>query len=257
MRNGRYRLIVGILHSKNLVSVHLARISTIMKFQEFSKLIAISTVSTAACLLSVGTAQAATIVLDFEGVGDQLQVGNFYNGGAGTNYGISFGTDALGLVDSDAGGSGNIGGEPSPSTVLFFLGGTAATMNVAAGFDTGFSFFYSAIGSPGSVTVYDDLNSTGNILATLTLPTTPSNGGDPTGGFSPFLPIGVTFSGIAKSVDFGGTANQIVFDDITIGSATAGGGGQEVPEPFTIIGTLIGGTAAFRMKKNLKSTNKA
>jgi hypothetical protein len=29
-----------------------------------------------------------------------------------------------------------------------------------------------------------------------------------------------------------------------------------VPEPFTIIGTLIGGTAAFRMKKKLKSTTK-
>jgi hypothetical protein len=31
---------------------------------------------------------------------------------------------------------------------------------------------------------------------------------------------------------------------------------QEVPEPFTIIGTIIGGTAAFRMKKKLNSTTK-
>jgi hypothetical protein len=30
-----------------------------------------------------------------------------------------------------------------------------------------------------------------------------------------------------------------------------------VPEPFTIIGSLIGGTAAVRMRKKLKSTNKA
>jgi hypothetical protein len=30
-----------------------------------------------------------------------------------------------------------------------------------------------------------------------------------------------------------------------------------VPEPFTIIGSLVGGTAAFRMRKKLKSTNKA
>jgi hypothetical protein len=30
-----------------------------------------------------------------------------------------------------------------------------------------------------------------------------------------------------------------------------------VPEPFTIIGTLIGGTAAFRMRKKLKAGNKA
>ncbi len=30
-----------------------------------------------------------------------------------------------------------------------------------------------------------------------------------------------------------------------------------VPEPFTIIGSLIGGTAAFRMKKKLANPNKA
>ncbi|WP_310428133.1 hypothetical protein [Chamaesiphon sp. VAR_48_metabat_135_sub] len=229
-----------------------------MKFQQFSQLIAISTVSAAACLLSVGTAQAATIVLDFEGVGDFAPVGNFYNGGAGTNYGIDFSTTALGLVDSDNGGSGDFANEPSPNTIMFFDTGAAATMNVAAGFDTGFSFFYTTIGNPGSVTVYDGLNGTGNILATLVLSATPSTGnGDPNGAFDVFASTGVTFSGIAKSVDFGGVANQIGFDDITLGSAIAGGGGQEVPEPFTIVGTLIGGTAAFRMKKNLKSSNKA
>ncbi len=30
-----------------------------------------------------------------------------------------------------------------------------------------------------------------------------------------------------------------------------------VPEPFTIVGTLVGGTAALRMRKKLKSTAKA
>ena len=34
------------------------------------------------------------------------------------------------------------------------------------------------------------------------------------------------------------------------------GGGTAVPEPFTIIGTLIGGTAAFRMRKKLKMVAK-
>jgi hypothetical protein len=34
-------------------------------------------------------------------------------------------------------------------------------------------------------------------------------------------------------------------------------GGQEVPEPFTIVGTLVGGSAALRMRKNLKSSTKA
>ena len=30
-----------------------------------------------------------------------------------------------------------------------------------------------------------------------------------------------------------------------------------VPEPFTVIGSIIGGTAAFRMRKKLKASNKA
>ena len=33
-------------------------------------------------------------------------------------------------------------------------------------------------------------------------------------------------------------------------------GSTAVPEPFTIIGTLVGGTAALRMRKKLKSANK-
>jgi hypothetical protein len=32
--------------------------------------------------------------------------------------------------------------------------------------------------------------------------------------------------------------------------------GAEVPEPFTIVGTLVGGTAALRMRKKLKATDK-
>jgi hypothetical protein len=44
-------------------------------------------------------------------------------------------------------------------------------------------------------------------------------------------------------------------------SATSGGttpgGTTAVPEPFTVIGSIIGGTAAFRMRKKLKATNKA
>ena len=34
-------------------------------------------------------------------------------------------------------------------------------------------------------------------------------------------------------------------------------GSTSVPEPFTIVGTLVGGTAALRMRKKLKFNNKA
>jgi hypothetical protein len=179
----------------------------------------------AVCLFGASKAEAAAIVLDFEGLEDLESVNNFYNGGTGSNgsgpginYGIEFGSNALALIDADAGGSGNIGGEPSPNTALFFLSGSAV-LNSAAGFDTGFSFFYSAINNSGVVNVYDGLGATGNLLASLSLPTTPFNGApDPTGQFSPFVPFGVNFNGTARSVDFGGTVNQIAFDDITFGS---------------------------------------
>jgi hypothetical protein len=48
------------------------------------------------------------------------------------------------------------------------------------------------------------------------------------------LPIGVGFGGIAKSIDFGGTVNQIAFDDITFGSTTPGDL-NPVPEPGTLL----------------------
>ena len=39
----------------------------------------------------------------------------------------------------------------------------------------------------------------------------------------------------------------------SINTTVAPGGRTAVPEPFTVIGTLIGGTAAFRMRKKLKA----
>jgi hypothetical protein len=87
--------------------------------------------------------------------------------------------------------------------------------------------------------VYDGLNATGNVLATLDLPTTPAGGApDPTGDFSPLVPIGVTFSGTAHSIDFGGTVNQVGFDNITIGSGTPGGGGGGPPAAAVSMPTL-------------------
>jgi hypothetical protein len=41
------------------------------------------------------------------------------------------------------------------------------------------------------------------------------------------------------------------------GNVVTGSGSTSVPEPFTIVGTLVGGTAALRMRKKLKSDNKA
>jgi hypothetical protein len=95
-------------------------------------------------------------------------------------------------------------------------------MNVAAGFDTGFSFYYAdQVGFTGSVSVFSGLNGTGSLLATLSLPSTP----DP---YNVFVPIGVSFSGTAESVIFSGSADFIAFDDVTLGASSPVG----VPGPI-------------------------
>ena len=215
-------------------------------------------------------AAAAPIVLDFEGVADRASVNNFYNGGtdsagnSGINYGINFSSRSLGTIDSDAGGTGNFANEPSASTIVAFLVGGSATMNVAAGFDTGFSFFYSSAEN-GFVNVYDGLNGTGNLLASLELhDNIDACGGDPTGTFCRFTAIGISFDGIARSVDFAGATNNIGFDNITLGSFTPGlpvipgdpddpdepDTPTEVPEPATLALSLLGlaGLAAARRR---------
>lgn len=206
--------------------------------KSFSKVVA-------AALLAASTigSQASTTVLTFEGVGDLNPVGSYYDGVGGPDYNVVFSPNALAIVDADAGGTGNFGGEPSPDTILFFLEGGAAVLNHLDGFTTGFSFFYSAINQPGFVNVWSGLNATGTLLATLPLPVTPSLGGDPNGQFSPLFPVGVAFSGTAMSIDFGGTVNQIGFDNITFGSETPEGA---VPEPSTVIGGLALGALALR-----------
>lgn len=84
-----------------------------------------------------------------------------------------------------------------------------------------------AFGSPKS-------GPTGSLLATLNLPTT-GNGGTSAAcnfhNFCPFVPTGVAFARSAQSVDCGGMVNQIGFDNITLGSVTAGGAPGPVPTP--------------------------
>ena len=187
-------------------------------------------------------------VLTFEGLSDEQGVGEYYNGGTsadgvgpGPNYGISFGSDSLSIISTTAGGTGNFTNAPSGDTVLFFLSGPGDVMNVHAGFDTGFSFYYAdQVGFTGSVSVYSGLDGTGSLLASLELPSTPSP-------YNVWVPIGVAFAGTAESVIFSGSANYIGFDNITLGSATAG-----APEPGTwalmFVGVGLAGAALRRRR---------
>ncbi|MBC7619658.1 MAG: PEP-CTERM sorting domain-containing protein [Candidatus Saccharibacteria bacterium] len=196
-------------------------------------------------LLLAATAQAAPIVLDFEGIGDITPVGNFYNGGAGKNYGVSFSSATFALVDADAGGGGNFANEQSPNTIMYVEDIGDGFLNFAAGFDTGFSFFYTSSTMDAGVSVYDNVDGTGNLLASLDLTPQFTNNcnGDPSGTFCNWTAVGVGFNGIAKSIYFGGSAGQIGFDDITLGSVTAGDVGN-VPEPASL---LLSGAALLAL----------
>lgn len=183
--------------------------------------------------MAFATAQAAHAgvnVINFDGLNGSVyeQVLNYYNGGfggagsgPGPNYGVVFSSNAIvGCEQGNSCADTNAGNSPSQPNIMFFLSGPAATMDVAGGFTTGFSFDYAGA-YEGTVNVWSGLDGTGTLLASFSLPTTPSP-------YYVFLPIGVTFAGTAESVEFGGVANYIAFDDVTFGSATPG-----VPEPAT------------------------
>lgn len=204
-------------------------------------------------LLAVnGSAQAGVITLDFEGIGTQANILEFYNGGtdsqgnSGVNHEISFGQNTLGLKESDP--NANFSGEPSAETIMFFLTGSAI-LNYDQGFDTGFSFYYTTVSFNGSVSVYDDVDATGNLLGSIDIASLGS-GPDLSNPFSNWEVGSLGFSGIAKSIDFGGTVNQVGYDNITFGSVNPDI--ASVPEPFSLALLSLGlaGLGFSRKKKN-------
>lgn len=167
-----------------------------------------------------GPPTPTVFTLTFEGCGDEANILNFYNGGtdsfgnSGTNYGVEFLANALSVRESNA--LSNFSLEPSFQTVMFFLDNSFVTLNMAAGFTTGFSFYYSSVSFSGTVSVYDGVDATGAVLATLPI-TALGIGPVPGKPFSNWQLSGVLFSGVAKSIAFAGTANQVAFDNISFG----------------------------------------
>ncbi len=191
----------------------------------------------------IACANADLIVLTFEGLQNDESVLNYYDGGYGSvsgpgpSYGITFTSNGTAFISTNEDFAGN----PSGDTAFTFVNDSnPAIMNVPAGFDTGFSFYYSAASDTGEIDVYSGLDGTGTELASITPPVT-GNGydsGNPAcpdskDTFCPFFPLGVSFSGTAESVVFTNTEGLVAFDDITLGSDD-----PDIPEPaaFSLAG---------------------
>jgi hypothetical protein len=66
--------------------------------------------------------------------------------------------------------------------------------------------------------------------------------------------VGFTSDTAIASISFQATAGYTELDNFRFGTAAVAA--KSVPEPFTVIGTLVGGTTALRMRKKLKSAQK-
>jgi hypothetical protein len=219
------------------LTTKLERIGVLMRF-------AILTLT----LASLTSVSKGSVVLTFEGLANGTPVGNYYGGGPGGNLGISFSSVAYAYIDSDAGGTSSFANEPSPSTAMTWVFGGPLIMNVAGGFDTGFSFYHTSSSfTQYTVSIYDGLDGTGNLLGSITFGPTGNSTctGDPTGVFCQWAAVGTTFSGTAQSVHFG-NGSFIFFDNVTLDSLTPG---PAVPEPSSIALMSLGfALAAWRKR---------
>lgn len=219
-----------------------------------------------ASLVTVG-ASAAPITLKFDGIATPapfltVRIGDYYNGGTASNgrsgpdLDIQFGVDARVLCLSTAArpacsgaSKGGLGLPGSEDLALRFAENfinPSPIVNVFAGFDVGFSFAYGRgidngpTQGPLGIQIWDGLNGTGNLLAeVMDLPVTPSGSGaslcPPLITNCPFSDFGIPFAGTAMSVVFTGRPTLAVFDDLTFGSLTVGGGAGAVAEPGSAV----------------------
>ncbi len=177
-------------------------------------------ITTAALVLAATTSAWAdtTVTLDFEGAtGFVNPIADFYNGGtdslgnSGANFGVSF-TDAAVGLSNDAAGPYYLNA-PTAGTVLVAMDQTA-TMNVASGFTGQLTFWYSsAVNTLDAVNIYSGLNSTGTLLASASLFGNASVGCTDL-AFCRFDLTSVKFAGVAQSVNFGGNALFVAYDNI-------------------------------------------
>jgi hypothetical protein len=222
----------------------LAGIRSRLMFQLGENKVNLKLISAIAAGFFAAPAFAAPVTLDFEGTSSFQSIADYYNGGtdgngaSGTNYGASFGLDALAFQNDDLGTY--FSNAPSGTTIMSAVGPDAA-LNVAAGFANAISFSYSSAVAT-TVSLFSGLNGTGDLLGTISLDANAQNGCSD----SPFCYWASTtylFSGIAKSIQFGSTANVAGFDDVSFAPVP-------VPAAGWLLMSGLGLVAGWRRRKN-------
>jgi hypothetical protein len=160
-------------------------------------------------------------IVTFGGLKNLEFVNSFYNGGTGSlgsgpgrDFQLEFTANAQAIISAAKGGSGNFIGNPGGYPVMFFQTGNDVVINATAGISVGLWFTYSAL-QPGTFTLYDGPNGTGNILASITL--TPNNTGCNTYKMCVWSPVGIPLTTNAGSLRFSGVANYLGIGAIHLG----------------------------------------
>ena len=158
-------------------------------------------------------------VIGFEGVGDLAAIPEF-DGIASPGW--------LGIIDADAGGTGNFAQEPSPQTIAFWLGGDPGSRDIVmTNVASKVEFYYaSAVGM-----TLQALDETGNEVARASGGANYNLGvGDPNGQFNRWDRISVETPGnLIKTVRVTGNTNQTGIDNLKVCS-TVGVASVEVTQ---------------------------
>jgi hypothetical protein len=187
----------------------------------------------AAAAFAVSAPVAAADVLGFEGVNPTYpstgtQILNFYDGGtsgagtSGTNFGISFDANAvavclnsLTITCSNASTGGMV---PTSARGALGLASDGVTvMDFSSAYTGAIGFRYAQKVSGSSfIAAYDGVGGTGTQLISLTLTGSAPGCMPYAARLCTFGPGGLGFLTNVRSLVFGGTAGNVVWDDITL-----------------------------------------
>ena len=142
----------------------------------------------------------------------------------------------LGIIDADAGGTGNFAQEPSPQTIAFWLGGNASSRDIVLTNKASKVEFYFSSAVQIRMEALDD---TGAVLASAVGAANYRTGsGDPTGDFNRWDPLSVSTEGNRiKTVRVTGNTNQTGIDNLKVCTAI-GIAGVEATQAIQQLQTL-------------------